>query len=64
MNSLILLRAGDVYNHQLFAESVSRVNHSGLFETVDRDKDANLRTDDEQASVAIVLTLHRKSKLP
>jgi outer membrane protein insertion porin family len=64
LNSMFLLRAGDFFNDQLFAESVRRVNNSGLFESVDRDKDSGFRTDDEGASVAIVLTLNRKAKLP
>jgi Outer membrane protein/protective antigen OMA87 len=64
LNSMLLLRAGDFYNDQLFAESVRRVNNSGLFENVDRDKDSEFRTDDEGGSVAIVFTLHRKAKLP
>ena len=64
MNSLFLLRAGDIYNHQLFEESVARLNKVGMFEPVDKDKDSVFQTNDEEASVAIVLTLHRKSKLP
>ena len=61
LSSLFLLRAGDFYNDQLFSESVRRVNNSGLFESVDRDKDSNFQTSDEEASIAIVVTLHRKS---
>jgi len=64
INSLLLLRAGDIYNHQLFEESVARLNKAGMFEPVDKDKDSVFRTNDEEASVAIVLALHRKSKLP
>ena len=60
MTSFLLLRVGDYYSDSLFTESVARLNKTGMFEPIDKDKDVNLRTNDEEASVAIVLTLRKK----
>ncbi len=60
LTSLILLRPGDFFNEQLFEESVKRLNGSGTFEELDRDKDSNFATNDEDATVAIVLNVKRK----
>lgn len=62
LNSLFLLRPGDFFNKGLFEESVKRLNGSGVFDGVDKDKDSTFVTDDEGASVAIVLNVKRKIK--
>ena len=54
------LRVGDFFNYRLLEESVERINQSGLFEPVDAYKDVDLATDQENAALAVVITLKKK----
>lgn len=54
------LRVGDFFNYRLLEESVERINQSGLFEPVDAYKDVNLATDQENAALAVVISLKKK----
>ena len=55
-----LLREGDVFNHDLLRESVSRINTNGLFEAIDVDKDIDYRVSEKTPLVD--LTIHVKKK--
>ncbi|MGH9902853.1 MAG: BamA/TamA family outer membrane protein, partial [Pyrinomonadaceae bacterium] len=44
---------GDVYDQSLFEFSVLRLNQLGFFDPIDKDKDADFRTDEEQGLVDI-----------
>ena len=56
-----VLNVGDVFNERLLKESVSRLNKAGLFDAVDADRDFTFKTDEENATVALVLNLRKKS---
>lgn len=60
LERLLLLHAGDVYNYRLFRESIARLNASGLYAPVDADADVDLRTDDEDALVSVVIKLMKR----
>ena len=46
-----LLNEGDIFNQRAFEISILRLNQLGYFEPVDKDKDADYRTDEEQGLV-------------
>lgn len=59
LDNLLLIRAGDVFNQQLFEKSVNQLNETGWFEMIDKDKDTDYRTDEEEALLDITLRLKR-----
>lgn len=54
---LLPIRAGDVFNQRLWEESISELNKSGLFKFIDKDRDADFKTDEEQGLIDIVIKL-------
>jgi len=58
--SLLPIRAGDVFNQRLFEESIERLNKSGRFELIDKDRDTNFTTDEEQGLINIVIKLNNR----
>src|SRR6266542_259122 len=60
LRQLLLLKNGDIYDQKLFEETIRKLNDTGLFEEIDKDKDANFRTNDEGGLVHIVIKLTRK----
>jgi outer membrane protein insertion porin family len=60
LRELFVIRVGDIYNQRLFEESIKRLNDSGRFEPLDKDKDADFRGDEEERTVAIVVKLHKR----
>ena len=61
--AFLALRVGDFYNQRLWEESVTRINNSGLFEPLDADKDVKFATDQENATVSLVINLKKRSRL-
>lgn len=51
MRREVLLNEGDIYNQALLEFSVQRLNQLGYFDPIDKDKDVERRTNDEQALV-------------
>lgn len=60
LRQLLLLREGDFFNEKLFAQSVARINDMDWFNQIDKDKDADYRTNEEEGLVNIVIKLTRK----
>jgi len=56
-----VLKVGDFFNQRLLEESVSRLNKAGLFDAIDAYRDFTFKTDQENATVALVLNLRKKS---
>jgi len=63
LSELFLIRVGDFFNQQLFEDSIKRLNDSERFEPLDKDKDTNLRTDEEEGTVGIVIKLQKRALL-
>jgi len=62
---LFLIRKGDVFNEQLYEESIQKLNDTGLFAPIDKDRDVDVRVDDgTQVSLTIKIMLSRDDKLP
>jgi outer membrane protein insertion porin family len=55
---LMGIRAGDVFNDRLFEESIRELNKLGLFEPIDKDKDTDFSTNEEEGLVDIVIKLN------
>ena len=60
LESMMLIHQGDVYNQSLFEKSVDLLNNSGFFEFVDKDKDSDFRSNEEEDLVDISIKLTRK----
>jgi outer membrane protein insertion porin family len=58
----ILVNEGDVYNQRAFEISVLRLNQLGFFDPIDAERDADFRTDDEQAQVDINLKVTERGR--
>jgi len=62
LESLMLIHGCDVYNQSLYEKSIDNLNNSGLFEFVDKDKDADFRTSEEEGLIEITIKLKRKGQ--
>ncbi len=47
----VVVNEGDVYNQNLFEFSILRLNQLGFFDPIDKDKDADFKTNEEEATV-------------
>ncbi|MFY9619941.1 MAG: POTRA domain-containing protein [Pyrinomonadaceae bacterium] len=57
VRQLLLVREGDVYSQKSFEESIRRINETGWFNRVDKDKDVDYRTNEEEKLVDVVIKL-------
>ena len=46
----VLINEGDIYNQGYWEYSIIKLNQSGYFEPIDKDKDADFRTNEEEAT--------------
>ena len=60
LRQLLLLKNGDIYSNRLFEETIRRLNDTGQFYEIDKDKDADFRTNEEEGLVDITLKLTRR----
>jgi outer membrane protein insertion porin family len=51
------IHKGDIFNQQLFEESIEELNKLGRFASIDKDRDADFKTDQELALIDIVIKL-------
>jgi outer membrane protein insertion porin family len=58
----VLLNEGDVYNQQLFELSVNRLNQTGYFDPIDKEKDADFRTNEEEGLVDVSLKVAERGR--
>jgi outer membrane protein insertion porin family len=61
LKGLLLIREGAIFNQRLFEESVNSLNATGLFEFVDKDKDVDFRSNEEEGLLDLKIKLKRKS---
>jgi len=55
---LLRIRAGDVFNQRLYEESIDELNKLGRFEWINKDRDADFKTNDEEGLINIVIKLN------
>jgi len=55
MRKLFLLKDGDIFNQPQFEAAIEKLNQSGWLEYVDKDRDCDFKTDEEEGMVSIVI---------
>jgi outer membrane protein insertion porin family len=58
----VLVNEGDIYNENLWEYSVTKLNQLGYFDPIDKDKDAERRTNEEEATVDINLKVTERGR--
>ena len=58
----VALNEGDVYNQGLWEFSILRLNQLGFFDPIDKEKDADFRTEEERAEVDINLKVVERGR--
>jgi outer membrane protein insertion porin family len=58
----VLINEGDIYNQQYFEFSITRLNQLGYFNPIDKDKDADFRTNEEEGLVDVTVKVAEKGR--
>jgi outer membrane protein insertion porin family len=58
----VLINEGDIYNQTLFEYSITRLNQLGYFNPIDKDKDADFKTNDEEGQVDVTVKVSEKGR--
>jgi outer membrane protein insertion porin family len=58
----MLLKPGDIFSRKLLRESLERLDQSGQFETIDKDKDVDYRSERNGRQLDVII--HLKNKTP
>ncbi|MGB8510083.1 MAG: outer membrane protein assembly factor BamA [Pyrinomonadaceae bacterium] len=58
----VALNEGDVYDQTLYEFSVLKLNQLGYFDPIDKDKDTELRTDEERGEVDLSLKVAERGR--
>ncbi len=58
----VLINEGDIYNQGGVEYSVLRLNQTQYFDPIDKDKDVEIRTDEEQGEVDLVVKVREKGR--
>ena len=62
MRREFLLNEGDIYNQGYLDISVARLNQTQYFDPIDKDKDVEIRTDEEQGDVDLNVKIKEKGR--
>lgn len=62
MRREFLINEGDVYNQNYLEISVARINQTQYFDPIDKDQDVEIRTDDENANVDLIVKVKEKGR--
>lgn len=57
-----LVNEGDIYNQIYMETSVVRLNQTQYFDPIDKDKDVEIRTDEEQGDVDLIVKVKEKGR--
>jgi outer membrane protein insertion porin family len=58
----VLLNEGDIYNQSAWEYSIIKLNQLGYFDPIDKDKDADFKTNEEEASVDVNLKVTERGR--
>lgn len=58
----VLINEGDIYNQNFFEYSITRLNQLGYFNPIDKDKDADFRTNEEEGLVDVTVKVQEKGR--
>lgn len=62
MRREFLINEGDIYNQIGMETSVIRLNQTQYFDPIDKDKDVEIRTDEEQGDVDLIVKVKEKGR--
>ena len=62
MRREFLLNEGDIYNQNYLDISVARLNQTQYFDPIDKDQDVEIRTDEEQGDVDLIVKVKEKGR--
>ena len=62
MRREFLINEGDIYNSRYLDISIARLNQTQYFDPVDKDQDVEIRTDEEQADVDLIVKIKEKGR--
>lgn len=57
-----LINEGDIYNQNYLEISVARLNQTQYFDPIDKDQDVEIRTDEEQGDVDLIVKIKEKGR--
>jgi outer membrane protein insertion porin family len=58
----VLMNEGDIYNQSLFEYSITRLNQLSYFNPIDKEKDADYRTNEEEGLVDVTVKVAEKGR--
>jgi len=58
----VLLNEGDIYNQTAWEYSIVKLNQLGYFDPIDKDKDADFKTNEEEATVDLTLKVTERGR--
>jgi len=58
----VLINEGDIYNDSYWEYSVTKLNQTGYFNPIDKDKDVDRRTNEEEATVDLNLKVSERGR--
>ena len=56
----LMVRDGEVYNSDLFSQSITRMNNTGLYDRIDPDRDVEYQTNEKTALIDVTIRLKKK----
>lgn len=62
MRREFLINEGDIYNQNYLDISVARLNQTQYFDPIDKDQDVEIRTDEEQGDVDLIVKIKEKGR--
>lgn len=62
MRREFLINEGDIYNSRFLEISVARLNQTQYFDPIDKDQDVEIRTDEEQGDVDLIVKIKEKGR--
>ncbi len=62
MRREFLLNEGDIYNSRYLEISVARLNQTQYFDPIDKDQDVEIKTDEEQGDVDLLVKVKEKGR--
>lgn len=58
----VLINEGDIYNQQSLEFSILRLNQTQYFDPIDKDKDVEIRTDEDQGDVDLIVKVRERGR--
>ncbi len=62
MRREFLINEGDIYNSRFLDISVARLNQTQYFDPIDKDQDVEIRTDEEQGDVDLIVKIKERGR--